>query len=77
MAGGRAVPRLTTTGNPAHVELEAAVRRALDQTHAQLGALAASDIAYTPASLTAWSGTAPSTVGEALDRIAAALGPIP
>lgn len=31
---------------------------------------------YTPAVAADWTGTAPTTVQEALDRIAAALGPI-
>lgn len=31
---------------------------------------------YSPAVAADWSGTPPSTIAEALDRIAAALGPI-
>lgn len=31
---------------------------------------------YTPANATDWTGTPPTTLAEALDRIAAALGPI-
>jgi hypothetical protein len=37
----------------------------------------ASNVTYTPANLTNWSGTSPLTVQNALDRIAAHLGPIP
>jgi hypothetical protein len=38
---------------------------------------AAPGVAYTPASVPNWNGTAPATVQEALDRIAAKIGPIP
>ncbi len=31
---------------------------------------------YTPADAADWTGTPPATIAEALDRIAAALGPI-
>lgn len=34
-------------------------------------------LAYTPASLADWSGIAPVTVQQALDRIAAMIGPVP
>jgi hypothetical protein len=34
-------------------------------------------IVYIPANITDWSGVAPASVQEALDRIAAAIGPIP
>jgi hypothetical protein len=34
------------------------------------------DMVYTPADVADWSGTAPSSLQDALDRIAAALGPI-
>ena len=39
-------------------------------------ASAADAVTYTPASAADWNGTPPATVGEALDRIAAMLGPI-
>lgn len=45
------------------------------ETSAQ-GAATAGGTAYTPANASDWTGTAPTTVAEALDRIAAALGPI-
>ena len=32
---------------------------------------------YTPANLVNWSGVAPSSLADALDRIAASVGPIP
>lgn len=32
--------------------------------------------AYTPSNVSDWSGTAPSSLQDALDRLAAALGPI-
>jgi len=38
---------------------------------------AASGLAYTPAVLANWSGTTPASVADALDRIAAKIGPIP
>lgn len=66
----RALPLLTTTGNPDHVALEANVRNALDQTHVQLGALTAADIAY-EATTADWVAPAPTTVAEALRRLAA------
>lgn len=34
-------------------------------------------VTYTPSNISDWSGVAPTTVQEALDRIAAAIGPIP
>ena len=36
----------------------------------------ATSMAYAPAVVANWSGTAPTSVANALDRIAAALGPI-
>lgn len=50
-----------------------AQRRAFEN---QINGLDAS-IAYSAAVPADWSGTSPATIGEALDRIAAALGPIP
>lgn len=44
-----------------------------DQRFAALNA----SLPYSAASSTDWSGTAPATIAEALDRLAAALGPIP
>ena len=52
------------------------VQRALDGLGADVGDLSASDIAYTPGNAADWTGSPPATVQEALDRIAAALGPI-
>jgi len=48
------------------------VQRALDQVRGRVDTLTA----YAPASPANWSGLPPSTLAEALDRIAAALGPI-
>jgi hypothetical protein len=48
---------------------------AVDQTARDL-ANTAQNRAYTPAVLANWSGTAPTSIKNALDRIAAALGPI-
>lgn len=44
----------------------------IDALHASLAA-----VAYTPAVLADWSGTTPGNLQAALDRIAAAIGPIP
>lgn len=51
-------------------------QRALDQVSLDVDALQA-DQPYTAANATNWSGNAPTSVKAALDRIAAALGPIP
>jgi hypothetical protein len=48
------------------------VLRALDRMRADAG-----DGTYTPAVIAHWNGTAPTTIAEALDRIAAFIGPIP
>lgn len=40
------------------------------------GPLSASTVAYTPADSANWTGADPTTIAEAIDRIAAALGPI-
>lgn len=37
----------------------------------------AQSFAYTPANLVKWSNVAPSSIADALDRIAASVGPIP
>lgn len=37
----------------------------------------AANVNYTPAIVGNWSGTAPTSVANALDRIAAHVGPIP
>lgn len=48
----------------------------IDEVVARLDALDL-DQPYTADNATDWGGTAPTTVKAALDRIAAALGPIP
>lgn len=73
----RALPALATTGRPELEQLEANVRRALDQGHGQLGALDATDIAYAPGTPSNWVSPAPTTVQQALDRLAAAGGTVP
>jgi hypothetical protein len=73
----RAAPVVGSTGRSEHVQLEGIVRRVADQLHGQVGAVADEAATYAPASSTDWSGSPPSTIAEALDRIAAALGPIP
>lgn len=72
----RALPTLTTTGDPAHTGLETNIRRMADQMHSQLNAMDGGDVSYHPSSVTDWSGNPPRTIAQALDRIAAALGPI-
>lgn len=44
----------------------------IDEINANLSA-----VPYTPASSADWSGSPPANLQEALDRIAAAIGPIP
>lgn len=68
--------RLQSTGQPAFVALENNVRRALERADAAARSAQTAAQAYTPADPAAWSGSPPATVQEALDRIAAALGPI-
>lgn len=48
------------------------VLRALDGLRSTAGAGS-----YTPANVGHWNGTAPATIAEALDRIAAMIGPVP
>lgn len=72
MAANRSLPALTSTGRSEHVDLERNVRNALDQMRSQYLAMAASDVSYTPTTPSNWSGTAPTTVQQALDRLAAA-----
>jgi hypothetical protein len=46
----------------------------MESVEGRLGAL--ESLPYSAATPADWSGSAPATVGEALDRLAAALGPI-
>lgn len=62
--------RLETTGRPELTGLERSVQEQLDGVRADMQA-------YTPGVPGNWATRAPTTVAEALDRIAAALGPIP
>lgn len=54
-----------------HADIELALKRQSDD----VDGLTAYDIAYTPADPSKWS-TVPSTVGQALDLIAANLNPV-
>lgn len=59
---------------------DAELDRYTDQAHVAGGApapLVQGGLGYNPASLPNWSGVAPSSVWNALDRIAAKIGPIP
>lgn len=55
------------------------VDRALSDVSLDIDAIQTSlaAVPYTPAVLADWSGTAPGNLQAALDRIAAAIGPIP
>ena len=64
--------RLESTGAPGMDALEGNVQRALDQVRGRVDTLNA----YSPAAPADWTGSPPTTLAEALDRIAAALGPI-
>lgn len=78
MSGRRALPALGTTGRPELVGLEGNVRRLGDQLHGQLLALDADDIAFSAAPAD-WVAPVPTTLGEAVRRLAAAAGahPVP
>lgn len=65
--------RLQRTGNAATRGLEDRTEQALERLYGEATSAAT---AYTPAVAADWSGDPPTTVQEALDRIAAALGPI-
>lgn len=73
-----ALPVLTSTGDPAHGALETNVRRMADQLNGQIGALSAADIAFTAVAAD-WVAPVPTTLAEALGRLAAAAGahPVP
>jgi len=73
---------LVSTGNPDHVQLETAVRRALDQARRQTIDAATDAESYQAGSPTDWASPAPTTQDAALNRLAAAVsgllgGPIP
>lgn len=53
------------------------VQRALDGLHQDMSGLDAGDVAYTPSSAASWVSPAPTTVQQALDRLAAAGGVTP
>jgi len=60
---------LVSTGRPEHTELEAAIRRALDQAHGQINDAES----YAAAGGTVWAAPAPTTQDEAITRLAAAV----
>lgn len=68
MAAGRAVLESLTGRSE---DDRGRIQRALDRASSSGG------VSYTPASVAHWSGTAPATLQDALDRIAAMIGPIP
>lgn len=64
---------LERSGRPELEQLERNVQRALDRVSVRTRGLATPSeaSAYTPSTPADWSGDAPTTIGEALDRIAA------
>jgi hypothetical protein len=64
------VSRFQRTGNPATRGLEDRVEQMAERLY---GEATADADAYTPASASNWSGTPPSTQGEALQRMEAAI----
>lgn len=70
---------LSPTGNPDHSTLEGNIRRSFDQVTAGVNGLAATGISYVPGNPSDWVSPAPTTVQQALDRLAAAAGahPVP
>jgi len=73
----RPLPVLTTTGRPELSALEGSVRDMGTDLHRQMGELSAEDISYTPGDASDWVSPAPTTLAEALDRLAAAGGVTP
>jgi hypothetical protein len=74
--------RLESTGIPAgvhgaHQRALGEVARDVGSIEEQIGALDASQIAYTPTTSGDWVAPAPTTVQDALDRLAAAGGVTP
>jgi hypothetical protein len=57
--------------------LERSVQTHLDGLRGDMTRLSASDIAYTPGDSTDWVSPAPTTLAQALDRLAAAGGVTP
>lgn len=53
------------------------VQRALDQVRADMDDDAVTATLYSASTPADWSGDPPATIAEALDRIAAAVGPVP
>lgn len=62
--------RLATTGRAEHVELEGNMQRHLDGVRADMQT-------YTPGNAAHWVAPAPTTIAQALDRLAAAGGVTP
>lgn len=73
----RSLPVLTTTGRPELSALEGAVRDMGVDLHRQMTSLDASEISYSPGDAADWVSPAPTTLAEALDRLAAAGGVTP
>ena len=53
------------------------IQRTFDGLHQDVSGLSASDIAYTPSNSSNWVSPAPTTLQQALDRLAAAGGTTP
>ena len=70
------VSRLQRTGDPRNRAIEDRVEAALQRAREAASSEATAASSYTPASSADWNNDPPTTVQEALDRIAAALGPI-
>lgn len=68
------------SGVPGREAAESNAERALNASAAALGRRidgVSATIPYSAATPADWAGSPPATIAEALDRIAAALGPIP
>jgi hypothetical protein len=67
-----------SAGGVSYLEIDSSVNYTGPQTGATLVLQSqAAQVAYTPALSANWSGTNPTSVANALDRIAAKIGPIP
>ena len=71
------LPVIERSGRPELAPVEDAAERAMSGLYEDLRGVEEGLVRYSAADDADWSGNAPTTIAAALDRIAAALGPIP
>lgn len=71
------LPSLERSGRPEFDALEGNVQRMLDQQYEDMRGIEEGAVRYSAANAADWSGSAPATIAEALDRLAAFVGPVP